>query len=78
MHVHLEAAQRAVPSGLFRACLATQRHGKLLRHTFLVAVLLVSGGLMTSGAIELFFRHRESVNSIRALQQEMGVINDLW
>ena len=72
MHVHLEAAQRAVPSGLLRACLATQRHGKLLRHTFLIAVLLVSGGLMTSGAIELFFRHRESVNSIRALQQEMA------
>jgi signal transduction histidine kinase len=44
----------------------------LLRRTFLIAFLLVSGGLLTSGAVELFFRYRESVESIGALQREMA------
>jgi hypothetical protein len=32
----------------------------------------VSGGLLTSGAVELFFRYRESVEGIWALQREMA------
>jgi HAMP domain-containing protein len=32
----------------------------------------VSGGLITSGVVELFFRYRESVESIGALQREMA------
>jgi signal transduction histidine kinase len=46
--------------------------GRLLRRTFLVAFLLVSGGLLSSAAVELFFRYRESVESIGALQREMA------
>src|SRR5215510_6444627 len=46
--------------------------GRLLRRTFLIAFLLVSGGLLSSGAVELFFRYRESVESIGALQREMA------
>ena len=38
--------------------------GRLLRRTFLIALVLVSGGLLTSGAVELFFRYRESVEGI--------------
>src|SRR5687767_12613214 len=45
---------------------------RLLRRTFLIAFLLVSGGLITSGAVELVFRYRESVESIGALQREMA------
>jgi signal transduction histidine kinase len=45
---------------------------RLLRRTFVVALLLVSGGLLTSGAVELFFRYRESVEAIGALQREMA------
>ena len=45
---------------------------RLLRRTFLIAFILVSGGLMTSGAVELFFRYRESVERIGALQREMA------
>jgi signal transduction histidine kinase len=70
MHVHREDSQRAVPSRLLRSCLA--RQGRLLRHTFLIAVFLVSCGLISSGALELFCRQRESVVSLRALQQEMA------
>ena len=46
--------------------------GRLLRRTFLIALILVSGGLITSGAIELFFRYRESVEGIGLLQREMA------
>jgi signal transduction histidine kinase len=46
--------------------------GRLLRRTFAVALALVSGGLITSGAVELYFRHRESVGSIGTLQHEMA------
>jgi signal transduction histidine kinase len=48
------------------------RGGRLLRRTFVIALLLVSGGLLTSGAVELVFRYRESVESIGALQREMA------
>src|SRR3989442_3305700 len=46
--------------------------GRLLRRTFVIALVLVSGGLLTSGAVELFFRYRESVEGIWALQREMA------
>lgn len=46
--------------------------GRLLRRTFLIALLLVSSGLITSGAVELVFRYRESVEGIGALQREMA------
>ena len=46
--------------------------GRLLRRTFVIALVLVSGGLLTSGVVELFFRYRESVEAIEALQREMA------
>ena len=46
--------------------------GRLLWRTFVIALLLVSGGLLTSGVVELVFRYRESVESIGALQREMA------
>src|SRR5215211_7342246 len=46
--------------------------GRLLRRTFLIALALVCGGLLTSGVVELFFRYRESVEAIGALQREMA------
>lgn len=49
------------------------RHGgRLLRRTFVIALLLVSGGLITGGVVELFFRYRENVESIETLQREMA------
>src|SRR6266568_7790917 len=48
------------------------RAGGLLRRTFIIALVLVSGGLITSSAIELFFRYRESVEGIWSLQREVA------
>jgi signal transduction histidine kinase/HAMP domain-containing protein len=55
-----------------RATPGSRSGGRLLRRTFIIALVLVSGGLLTSGAVELFFRYRESVASIWVLQQEMA------
>src|SRR5436189_1355680 len=49
------------------------RHGgRLVRRTFLIALILVCGGLLTSGVVELIFRYRESIEAIGALQREMA------
>src|SRR5207245_6164675 len=48
------------------------RAGGLRRHTFIIALVLVSGGLITSSAVELFFRYRESVEGIWSLQREVA------
>jgi hypothetical protein len=48
------------------------RAGGLLRRTFIIALVLVSGGLITSSAVELFFQYRESVEAIWSLQREVG------
>ncbi len=50
----------------------SRQGGRLLRRTFVIALLLVSGGLITSGVVELVFRYRESVESIGMLQHEMA------
>ncbi len=59
-------------SGLGRSIAGGGRGGRLLRRTFGIALVLVSGGLITSGGVELYFRYRESVESIGTLQREMA------
>ena len=46
--------------------------GRLVRRTFIIALILLSSGFIAGGAIELGFRYRESVNSIWLLQTEMA------
>ena len=46
--------------------------GRLVRRTFVIALVLVSSGLLAGGAAELFLRYRESVESIWVLQREMA------
>ena len=55
-----------------RAAPGARHGGRLVRRTFLIALLLVCGGLLTSGVVELVFRYRESVEAIGALQREMA------
>lgn len=46
--------------------------GRLVRRTFVIALVLVSSGLLAGGAVEVFLRYRESVDSIWLLQREMA------
>jgi signal transduction histidine kinase len=48
-----------------------QKRGRLVRHYFLISLVLISGGLITSGLSELYFRYRESAEDLVRLQQEI-------
>jgi hypothetical protein len=50
---------------------AGRKRGRLVRHYFLISLVLISGGLITSGISELYFRHRESAADLVRLQQEI-------
>src|ERR671914_697353 len=49
-----------------------QRHGRLVRHYFVISVILISGGLISSGLLEIYFRYQENYNSLNLLQQEIA------
>ncbi|MBI3990374.1 MAG: cache and HAMP domain-containing protein, partial [candidate division NC10 bacterium] len=46
--------------------------GRLLRRYFILSTILVGGGLVTSGALELYFRSQESRAAVATLQAEMA------
>jgi len=43
----------------------------LVRHYFVISVVLISGGLITSGVVELYFRYQESWEHLARLQHEI-------
>jgi signal transduction histidine kinase len=48
------------------------RRGRLVRHYFFISVILISGGLITSGAVEIYFRYQESRENLALFQQEVA------
>jgi signal transduction histidine kinase len=57
-------------SPLFRR----RRRGRLVRHYFLISLLLIAGGLISSAIVEIFFRYRESQEHIALLQKEGAAV----
>ena len=51
-----------------------QRRGRLVRHYFLISLLLIAGGLISSAALEIYFRYRESQEQIALLEQQAAAI----
>ncbi|HEX9455807.1 MAG TPA: ATP-binding protein [Candidatus Binatia bacterium] len=49
-----------------------RRRGRLMRDYFLISVLLVGGGLVASGMIEIYFRYQESQQHLAELQREVA------
>jgi signal transduction histidine kinase len=49
---------------------AEQRRGRLLRNYFLISFVLLSGGLITSGLWEIYYRYHEIREHIALAQQE--------
>jgi signal transduction histidine kinase/HAMP domain-containing protein len=49
-----------------------RQHGRLVRHYFLISVILLGGGLITSGLLEIYFRYRENHENISLLQLEVA------
>ena len=50
------------------------RRGRLLRHYFLISVLLIAGGLITSGILEVYFRYQESREQLAFQQREAATV----
>ncbi|MEE9239595.1 MAG: ATP-binding protein [bacterium] len=46
---------------------------RLVRGYFLISVLLISGGLITSGLLEIYFRYFENLEQIGLLQREVAL-----
>ena len=46
--------------------------GRLVRHYFLASVILIGGGLITSGLLELYFRYQESWEHFGQIQKEVA------
>ncbi len=51
---------------------ARRGSGRLVRRSFIIALVLLSSGFIAGGAMELWFRYQESVSSIWSLQTEMA------
>ena len=51
-----------------------RRRGRLLRHYFVISVLLIAGGLITSGLLETYFRYHESREHLAILQREAAAV----
>ena len=51
-----------------------QRRGRLVRHYFLISLLLIAGGLISSAALEIYFRYRESQEQIARLESETAAV----
>jgi len=62
----IENLRSKIKNGITR-----QKRGRLVRHYFLISLVLISGGLITSGLSELYFRYRESAADLVRLQQEI-------
>lgn len=46
--------------------------GRLVRRTFVISLVLVCSGILATGAVELYLRYRESVDTVWTLQKEMA------
>ena len=44
---------------------------RLVRHSFLISAVLISGGLITSGLVEIYFRYQEGREHVARLQHEV-------
>jgi signal transduction histidine kinase len=51
---------------------AGRRRGRLVRHYFVISVILLGGGLISSGVLEIYFGYRESHENVNLLQQEVA------
>lgn len=51
-----------------------RRRGRLVRHYFLISLLLIAGGLISSAVLEIYFRYRESQEQIARLEREAAAV----
>ncbi|HEY5543514.1 MAG TPA: sensor histidine kinase [Candidatus Binatia bacterium] len=50
----------------------TLRQGRLVRHYFLVSVIIICAGLTTSGLLEVYFSHQDNLEHFGLIQKEIA------
>ena len=48
----------------------TRRRERLIRNYFFVSVILIAGGLISAGLLEIYFRYKEGLEQIGLTQQD--------
>src|SRR2546426_2963326 len=61
-----------LPQWLSRRGTEPPRRGRLVRDYFLISVVLIGGGLITSGLVEIYFRYHESRDQLALQQKEIA------
>jgi signal transduction histidine kinase len=56
----------------FLRLFAGRRRGRLVRDYFFISVVLIGGGLITSGLVEIYYRYLESREQLALVQQEVA------
>src|SRR5262245_1219213 len=56
----------------FKRAFLRPRRSRLVRRYFFVSVLLIGGGLIGSGLLEIYFRYHESQKQVATVQREMA------
>src|SRR5215470_18305520 len=56
------------------ALFGRRRRGRLVRHYFLISLLLIAGGLISSAVLEIYFRYRESQEQIARLESQTAAV----
>jgi signal transduction histidine kinase/HAMP domain-containing protein len=51
-----------------------RRRGRLVRHYFLISLLLIAGGLISSAVLEIYFRYRESQEQIARFESQTAAV----
>src|SRR5258706_5650587 len=64
----MERLSALSPFRLFRA----RPRGRLVRDYFLISVVLIGGGLIASGVVEIYFRYQESREQLAVYQREVA------
>src|SRR4029450_13568947 len=52
--------------------LLRRRRGRMVRDYFFISVLLIGGGLVTSGLVEIYFRYLESREQLGSVKKEVA------
>jgi hypothetical protein len=61
----------------FMQIFSGRRGGRLVRDYFFFSAVLISGGLITSGLLEIYFRYHENREHVALMQRDVAARPDL-
>jgi signal transduction histidine kinase len=68
----LDSVRSKVQRLAFHSIFPGRRRERLVRNYFFVAIILIAGGLISAGLLEIYFRYNESLEQVHLTQQEVA------